>query len=373
MIKFIEKSSLYIYKLSNGFVTTDIIEKGKMEISHYNEYFTFIESIIISNSKLVRDDKHFVELDSIFINCYEKNYKISFNSNKIQLEVDLRNSIILKYDNHTYLTHSVWDKEYQILGNKFKNIKGFKTFSKYKNQTIKNIFYPKSALIIFCSRDLSLNAIFFINVFDLLQDEKLWEKRLDGRLMEKIFIDNYIIFSTRSNESMPSEQTRSLYCIKVETGEIQWFKYNFHVYDLLNESSDTVIVHSHDTTYRIDVHTGSVILSKENTTDVLSSIRPFFVDDEGVLFVGRSNNMVDNRFGRLNKNTFDIDWMYYYEIEGNKNLSLKDMILLADGRYLMRNGLKGEEKLFIFDPDDPENIPYRGISNGEVTGYTNLN
>jgi len=214
---------------------------------------------------------------------------------------------------------------------------------------------------------------FFIRAYDLLTDNLIWKTGIDGRVILKIFIDNYIIFSTRSNESMPSEQTRSLYCIKVETGEIQWFKYNFHVYDLLNESSDTVIVHSHDTTYRIDVYTGHVILSKENTTDVLSSIRPFFVDDEGVLFVGRSNNMVDNRFGRLNKNTFDIDWMYYYEIEGNKNLSLKDMILLADGRYLMRNGLKGEEKLFIFDPDDPENIPYRGISNGEVTGYSNLN
>jgi len=243
-----------------------------------------------------------------------------------------------------------------------------------KNNT-RSVTHPKKPIEIEWYRRLDPTDFkdFFIRAYDLLTDNLIWKTGIDGRVILKIFIDNYIIFSTRSNESMPSEQTRSLYCIKVETGEIQWFKYNFHVYDLLNESSDTVIVHSHDTTYRIDVHTGSVILSKENTTDVLSSIRPFFVDDEGVLFVGRSNNMADNRFGRLSKETFDIEWMYYYEIEGNKNLFLHDMILLEDGRYLMRNGLQGHERLFIFDPDDPENIPYRGISNGEVTDYTNLN
>ena len=28
---------------------------------------------------------------------------------------------------------------------------------------------------------------------------------------------------------------------------------------------------------------------------------------------------------------------------------------------------------FSILPDDPENIPYRGISDGQVTGYTNGN
>jgi len=104
-----------------------------------------------------------------------------------------------------------------------------------------------------------------------------------------------------------------------------------------------------------------------------SNISPRYVDDAGIVFRVMSNNMADNRFGRLSKETFDIEWMYYYEIEGNKNLFLHDMILLEDGRYFIKNGLQGHERLFIFDPDDPENIPYRGISNGEVTGYSNLN
>jgi len=369
----------------------------KVEIkAHSRKVLNYPDRLFILRSnygnKLIEYNKNYIQLSELsvdnsinYIDKFNDSNILLYNGNGVKLNMlyNLKNREIIKLPIDLSLRYPIGidyitarrysDQSMLLLDNNFNVLNTIKVGGMKENTSSKT--HPDIPIELEWYRRLDPTDFkdFFIRAYDLLTDNLIWKTGIDGRVILKIFIDNYIIFSTRSNESMPSEQTRSLYCIKVETGEIQWFKYNFHVYDLLNESSDTVIVHSHDTTYRLDVHTGRVIFSKENTTDVLRSIRPFFVDDEGVLFVGRSNNMVDNRFGRLNKNTFDIDWMYYYEIEGNKNLSLKDMILLADGRYLMRNGLKGEEKLFIFDPDDPENIPYRGISNGQVTGYTNLN
>jgi len=215
---------------------------------------------------------------------------------------------------------------------------------------------------------------FFIRAYDLLTDDLIWEHSIDGRVCENISEYDYFIFGTTSNEHIQSEVSHSLYCINIVSGKILWVKRNFNVYNLLHENSDTIIVQSEHKTYRIDIATGEILLSKEIMIgEYKSNISPRYVDDAGILFRVMSNNMADNRFGRLSKETFDIEWMYYYEIEGNKNLFLHDMILLEDGRYLIKNGLQGHERLFIFDPDDPENIPYRGISNGEVTGYSNLN
>ncbi len=207
------------------------------------------------------------------------------------------------------------------------------------------------------------------NILSYVKNEKelLFEDFHDGSILWKHKFDNPIInvfYNEKNDEIFGINKVQSnaflLSSLDITSGEVKWITSLESKELFFDEFTNSLSYVWWPSIVSIKMNSGIRKKIKFN-----ESSNPFISksDQYSYFYTSLDRFPNDPRFGKINKQSGIIEWEYILRNEKDEIIKPKDWIQLENGHQVITS-TDPVKQTYLFDPDHPDNIPYRTISNG---------
>lgn len=203
------------------------------------------------------------------------------------------------------------------------------------------------------------NEMFYENI---RTGEVIWQHTCIGRIKDLKYIEekNIVLVSL-----LLKDKRSSTFCFDSSNGNINWSIDIGDIYSKFSVMNDCIYLY-YGGLYAIDLDIGTC--RKVELLD--GPMQLISIMDNKLYYQSTIRGVRQNVVGVINLNTEKILWEYSL-VDINKNeIEIRNWIPLKNGRISItsKNPIR---QTILFDPYDPENIPYRTVDNGVINDKNN--